>query len=132
VSLVDGIYTVGEVEKETASDECNRMSVGDDVLAVDDQTIVSLIDQVIATDPIEEEVISLISKIGWSPLNIDKLLESKFEHNSSFTLLMRKMPRANAPTLKQQLAMNSISTIPREKRKSHRDRKHSFADVFLS
>ncbi len=41
VSLVDGIYTVGEVEKESASDECNRLNVGDDILAIDEQSIVS-------------------------------------------------------------------------------------------
>lgn len=39
-NLLDGVYTVAEISKESASDECSRLNVGDDIFAINDQVIV--------------------------------------------------------------------------------------------
>lgn len=75
-------------------------------------------------------------KIGWSSSSINDLLQNTFDSTESFVLLLRKMPRENLFTIKQQRILNNI-TLPnmREKKRTQKidySKKHSIADVFLS
>jgi hypothetical protein len=41
--LLDGLHTIAGIEKDSASDDCARLSVGDDILAINNQVIVSIL-----------------------------------------------------------------------------------------
>jgi hypothetical protein len=75
-------------------------------------------------------------KIGWNSTSINDLLQASFNSNESFILLLRKMPRENLFTIKQQRILNNITTpYTREKKRTQKidnSKKHSIADVFLS
>lgn len=40
--LLDGLHTVAEIEKDSSSDDCAKLSVGDDILAINNQVIVRI------------------------------------------------------------------------------------------
>lgn len=109
--FISGIYTIDGISKESTSDECYNLNVGDDIFAINEQII-----------------------IGWSIENVYKLLNRVYSTTNSFVLLLRKMPREQTNTLKQHQQQRNITTLPRDKlkRSTKESRKHSFLDVFLS
>lgn len=43
LSLNEGIYTIVEIARESAADDCSRLNVEDDLIAINNQIVVSLI-----------------------------------------------------------------------------------------
>lgn len=41
MSLIDGVYTIAEISRESAADECPRLNVEDDIISVNNQIVVS-------------------------------------------------------------------------------------------
>ena len=72
-------------------------------------------------------------QVGWTAEKSYKYLSDAYAASYSFVLLLRKMPKENLSTIRQQRIINNLTTLPREKKRSSKDcKKHSIADVFSS
>lgn len=116
-TLSDGIFTIAEIVRESAADECSHLNVEDDIIAVNHQIVV-----------------------GWNSENIIKLLENAFSSNTVW-LVLRKMPKDHLTSIKQQKKLvfiyknQNISKLKEndENSKSNQvshQRKRSFSDIF--
>ncbi|CAF0808641.1 unnamed protein product [Brachionus calyciflorus] len=79
ISLVDGVYTISEITRESAADECAKLNVEEDIIAINNQIVV-----------------------GWDALYLNQILNEIFDANSSVILLLRKMPKDHLISIKQQ------------------------------
>lgn len=118
ISLIEGVYTIAEITRESAADECTKLNVEDDIIAINNQIV-----------------------IGWDVLCINQLLNDIFDANSSVVLLLRKMPKDHLISIKQQHHNKNKFYLPNENgvRKNSTNqqsikhhRKLSFSDIFLT
>lgn len=114
INLVDGVYTIAEITRESAADECIKLNVEDDIIAVNSQVV-----------------------LGWDVYKINQFLNSIFESFSPLVLLLRKMPKDHLVSIKQQNQNKNKFYLPDEKttRKNSvtkHQRKLSFSDIFVA
>lgn len=113
ISLLDGIYTIAEIERESAADDCSRLNVEDDLVAINDQVVVA-----------------------WHVECVKALLADMYAQNSHVHLLLRKMPKENLSTLRQYQQKTVLLYNANKKQnslnKGQHQRKHSFSDIFLA
>jgi hypothetical protein len=113
ISLIDGIYTIAEIERESAADDCSRLNVEDDLVAINDQLV-----------------------IAWHVECVNALLADMYAQNSQVHLLLRKMPKENLSRLKQYqqktVLLYNANKKQNSSNNSRHERKHSFSDLFLA
>jgi hypothetical protein len=109
--LGNGIYTIAEIERESAADECSRLNVEDDLVAINDQLVVA-----------------------WHVECVKALLADAYAQNSHVHLLLCKMPKENMSTLRQYQQKTALlyNANKRQSSSNKSQRKHSFTDIFLA
>ncbi|RNA31543.1 Beta-mannosidase [Brachionus plicatilis] len=114
INLVDGVYTIAEITRESAADECIKLNVEDDIIAVNGQVV-----------------------IGWDVYKINQILNNIFGSCSPLVLLLRKMPKDHLVSIKQQNQNKnkfylSSENAGRKNSVSKHQRKLSFSDIFVA
>lgn len=114
INLVDGVYTIAEIARESAADECIKLNVEDDIIAVNSQVV-----------------------IGWDVYKINQILNNVFESFSPLFIILRKMPKDHLISIKQQnqnknKAYLNGENAGRKNSTSKHQRKLSFSDIFIT